>query len=151
MHVVNHAFKRIRSHARATRQHSAQGRKNAAAVAAERRVCGDATHPKRLHPNELGLEPRLAVLEEHGHGLLDVLAQLVDTLPLAVRSGRTGNVANVVAGIKVPLDDEVETSQVITPARSIRHAPSQYSLVPSKDRVSGGLRRLRRPRGGWAA
>jgi hypothetical protein len=56
---------------------------------------GTSAHLHGLSTDDLGLEDRLAVFEEHGDNLGEVLLQLVNRLSLGVRARPAGHIAHV--------------------------------------------------------
>jgi len=58
-----------------------------------------------LGADELGLETRLAILEEQGNNLSKMLLELVERFSLRMGARPTGNMADVYTRIGVPFDD----------------------------------------------
>ena len=58
-----------------------------------------------LRADELRLQRRLAVLEEHGDDLAKVGVEFVETVPLAVGAREPRDIPDEDAGLRVPLDD----------------------------------------------
>ena len=72
----------------------------------------EAGHLRRdgLNPYELGLEPRLAVLKEHGYDFLEIRGQLFARLALRMRTREPGHIADKEACLKVLLNHRGEFS-----------------------------------------
>src|SRR5215207_139685 len=65
---------------------------------------GGLRHEDGLCPDELRLERRLPVLQEHRDYLAEVAVQLVEAVPLAVRPGEPRDVPHEYARLRVTLD-----------------------------------------------
>jgi hypothetical protein len=71
-----------------------------------------------LRADELALELRFAVLEEHGRDLFEVLAKLVERRTLRMRTRPAGDIPDEEARLRVALDDSGEAPH---PTRVTRH------------------------------
>jgi hypothetical protein len=62
------------------------------------------------HIDELGLEIRLAILEEHFDDLSEILLKLIDVGALRVGTGPSGHIPDQDAGFWIALNNELEGS-----------------------------------------
>src|SRR5262245_20408250 len=67
-------------------------------------------HPDRLHPDELRLQLRVALLEEHLDDIAQVALQLVEAGAQAVGAGPAGHAPDVQPRLGIPFDDRIERS-----------------------------------------
>lgn len=56
-------------------------------------------------PDELGLQLRLAILEQHGDHFAEIRVQLIERCALAMRAGETRYIPDVKIGFRAMLDD----------------------------------------------
>lgn len=66
-----------------------------------------------LKAHELGLEFRIAVLEEHRDDLTKILFEFVEGCPLAVGPRPARNRTDEEARVRIPFDDHVERAHVL--------------------------------------
>jgi hypothetical protein len=96
----------------------------------DRDRAGHSGNLDRLNTDELGLELRLAIFQEHLDDLLKVPPQLVQGLALAVRAGPAWDVADVQAGVGIPFDHDAESTHSDTP-RVILSCQKSHPVGPT--------------------
>ena len=62
-----------------------------------------------LGADVLGFHDRLAIVEQHGNDLLEILGEFLDRLPLTMRTRETGDVADIETGIRWAVSGWVPT------------------------------------------
>ena len=66
---------------------------------------GTSTYLHELRSNELGLDLRLSIFEEHGQDFAKICVQLVKRFGLSVGTGKAWDEADEETGFRGPLDD----------------------------------------------
>lgn len=67
----------------------------------------------RVSANEVGLEVRFPILKKQLDHLSEVAVQLVEALGLGVRTRPARNMADIQAGLGIPLDDGGEAAHML--------------------------------------
>jgi hypothetical protein len=78
-----------------------------------------------LRPDELSLQIRLAILQQHFDDLTQILLQLIKRFALRMRPRKSGNVADVKGCVRTALDDRGVGSH----AKTIMRCDSESTLV----------------------